>query len=167
MRPLSFFITIFVIFSKICYSFNNNNNILNNLNQFNIKQNQLSPLSRIGMDSVTINEVEGFASAFIGGTVGIMGTMMALEIKTKQDAGLDACPYCMGYGEILCATCLGTGVTNNGDTCTNCNGQKAVECINCKGDGRITPIILQNQNVRDPDSAYQALLTRTNTIENP
>ena len=96
-----------------------------------------------------------------------MGTMMALEIKTKQDAGLDACPSCMGYGEIVCASCLGTGVIANGDTCIKCNGQRAVECINCKGDGRITPIILQNQNVRDPDSAYQALLTRTNTIENP
>jgi len=127
--------------------------------------NKFRPLP-LSLDTSAIHQVEGFAEAFIGGTVGIMGTMMALEVKTKQDAGLDACPYCMGYGEILCASCLGNGI-KAGATCPCCGGGGAVECINCKGDGRVTPLILQNQSVRDPDSAYQAVLTRTNTIENP
>jgi hypothetical protein len=113
-----------------------------------------------------VQEIESLSAAFIGGTLGVMGTMMALEIKTKQDGGLDACPYCMGHGEILCGRCLGTG-SMNGAPCEKCSCNGAIMCINCKGDGRLSPLILQNKVVREPDSAYQGVLTRTSTIDNP
>jgi len=98
--------------------------------------------------------------------VGIMGTMMALEIKSKQDGGLDNCPYCMGHGEILCGSCLGKGAVDGG-ACPDCGSMGAVMCINCKGDGRLSPLILQNKVMQEPDSAYQSKLSRTNTFKNP
>lgn len=117
--------------------------------------------------SLSVNQVEGVVEAFIGGTVGIMGTMIALEMKTKEDAGLEACPYCMGFGEIVCASCCGTGAVNS-ESCQTCGQSGAVLCINCKGDGRMVPLILQNQNSRSPDSAYSStLLKGTSTIDNP
>jgi hypothetical protein len=60
-----------------------------------------------------------------------MGTMMALEIKSKQDGGLDNCPYCMGHGEILCGSCLGRGAAAGG-ACNECGCSGAIMCINCK-----------------------------------
>ena len=45
---------------------------------------------------------DGFTYAFVGGTVGVMFTMFALEWKKTKDKTLEGCPYCMGNGEILC-----------------------------------------------------------------
>ena len=93
---------------------------------------------------------DGFTYAFVGGTVGVMFTMFALEWKKTKDKTLEGCPYCMGNGEILCASCNGAafGLKTG---CSCCNGRGLILCINCKGDGRLTPIILQSRNVRDPE----------------
>lgn len=99
-----------------------------------------------------LGAVEGFAEAFVGGTVGVMSVMFMLEIKKKDDLNLESCPYCMGNGEILCATCMGCTVSNGGQ-CPSCNGRGLITCINCKGDGRITPILLQSKSVRNPEFA--------------
>jgi hypothetical protein len=119
------------------------------------------------LDAGSLDQVEALSAAFIGGTVGIMGTMMALEVKTKQDGGLDCCPYCMGHGEILCGRCLGSGSLSGSGACPECGCTGAVMCLNCKGDGRLTPLMLQNKVTQEPDSAYQSKLSRTSTIDNP
>ena len=93
---------------------------------------------------------DGFTYAFVGGTVGVMFTMFALEWKKTKDKTLEGCPYCMGNGEILCAACNGAAFGLK-TPCTCCNGRGLILCINCKGDGRLTPIILQSRNVRDPE----------------
>lgn len=97
---------------------------------------------------------QGWSEAFVGGTVGVMSVMMMLEIKKKEDLGLESCPYCMGNGEILCATCCGCSVVmgNNG-SCPTCAGRGLILCINCKGDGRITPILLLSKSIRNPEFA--------------
>jgi DnaJ-class molecular chaperone len=98
--------------------------------------------------------VEGLSEAFVGGTVGVMSVMILLEVKKKEDAGLESCPYCMGNGEILCATCCGcTSDLKNNGPCPTCGGRGLVLCINCKGDGRITPILLQSKSTRNPEFA--------------
>ena len=92
---------------------------------------------------------DAVSSAFIGGTVGVMGTMITLELKKgTTDANLDQCPYCIGNGRLLCAGCLGTGSKGN---CKTCNGLGLVECIGCKGDGRNVPLSLISKGQRDPD----------------
>lgn len=90
---------------------------------------------------------EALTDSFLGGTVGVMSVAFLLEVRKVADERLDGCPYCMGNGEILCASCYGTG------DCKFCYGRGLVKCINCKGDGRITPILLQSKAVRDPDYA--------------
>lgn len=92
---------------------------------------------------------DAVTSAFIGGTVGVMGTMVTLELKKgTTDANLDQCPYCIGNGRLLCAECLGTGSEGG---CKTCNGLGLVECIGCKGDGRNVPLSLISKGQRDPD----------------
>ena len=100
-----------------------------------------------------MQEMEAMSAAFIGGTVGIMGTLVALEIKNTKDLSLESCPYCMGHGKILCGTCLGSCKVDGGP-CPNCGATGDVLCINCKGDGRLTPIVFQNKKSREPDSEY-------------
>ena len=95
---------------------------------------------------------EALTDSFLGGTVGVMSVAFLLEVRKVADERLDGCPYCMGNGEILCASCYGTGTETTCD-CKFCYGRGLVKCINCKGDGRITPILLQSKAVRDPDYA--------------
>jgi hypothetical protein len=44
----------------------------------------LLPINPSSLKVSDLSQVEGLSEAFIGGTVGIMGTMIALEIKSKQ-----------------------------------------------------------------------------------
>lgn len=110
------------------------------------------------------NVMEGFSEAFVGGTVGVMSVMILLEVTKVQDKQEEEfCPYCMGNGEILCATCCGNRYNNNSNSrsssassdssnlCPTCSGRGLIICVNCKGDGRITPIILQSKASRDPE----------------
>jgi len=94
---------------------------------------------------------DGIAEAFVGGTVGVMSVALYLELKKLNEKNLEACPYCVGNGEILCGGCLGSGVTA-GTACAICGGRGLVMCINCKGDGRETPILLVSKAVRNPVS---------------
>jgi hypothetical protein len=107
---------------------------------------------------------EGFSEAFVGGTVGVMSVAIILEMMKVQEDNLEACPYCMGNGEILCAVCCGTGSASEG-SCSCCRGRGLVVCINCKGDGRVTPIILQSKAVRDPEYATDGL--RKSSVDSP
>lgn len=95
---------------------------------------------------------DGIAEAFVGGTVGVMSVALYLELKKLNEKNLEACPYCVGNGEILCGGCLGSGVTAGSSICSMCGGRGLVMCINCKGDGRETPILLVSKAVRNPVS---------------
>jgi len=160
-------IVIFMIIIDQSYSFQVRNKIVNSNLDFNVDKKELINLSfgkrkyssntRRKYQLVTNSIIEtssiatdGFTYAFVGGTVGVMFTMFALEWKKTKDKSLEGCPYCMGNGEILCASCNGAAFGLKAE-CTCCNGRGLILCINCKGDGRLTPIILQSRNVRDPE----------------
>lgn len=95
--------------------------------------------------------MEGFAQAFVGGTVGVMSVSIIVELRKAVDKSDDFCPYCMGNGEMLCGLCCGMKMQGQ-DVCSCCSGRGLVMCLNCKGDGRITPLILQSKATRDPVS---------------
>lgn len=110
----------------------------------------------IGMEQ----DVDAITAAFIGGTVGVMSVAVMVEMRKKSDDGtLESCPYCMGNGEILCASCLGSAVGKDGVACSCdvCRGRGLIMCINCKGDGRETPIIFKSKAVRDPEYAADGI----------
>ena len=41
------------------------------------------------------------------GAVGVVGTMVALEVKMRQVNERSKCPYCSGSGQLTCARCYG------------------------------------------------------------
>lgn len=93
--------------------------------------------------SFSLNAINGF----IGGSVGVIGTVIATLIKKGEVKERLKCVYCDGGGQILCGHCLGTGVISYADEfgkvttekCENCEGTGTVVCINCQGSGISVP----------------------------
>lgn len=54
----------------------------------------------------TVNEV---MSAICGGTVGVMGTIIALEVRRQRVKERKQCPYCRGTGKLPCGACYSVG----------------------------------------------------------
>ena len=83
----------------------------------------------------------------------------AIEAKKQKVKASKRCPYCMGTGQIECASCLGAGVrtTLGGDEvmCGVCNGRGVHSCENCKGRGRFIPTLLDARISRDPESELE------------
>ena len=98
---------------------------------------------------------ESLSNAFIGGTVGVMGAMVSLELKKgTTDLNLEQCPYCIGNGRLLCGSCFGSCVDKvTGEHCSICGGMGLVECVGCKGDGRNVPLMLVSKAQRNPEYA--------------
>ena len=106
----------------------------------------ISPWMEITEDgdlNFSLNAVNGF----IGGSVGVLGTVISTMIKKNEVKDRLKCTYCDGTGQILCGHCLGTGSLlvkgESGElapvTCPNCEGSGTVVCINCQGSGLSVP----------------------------
>ncbi|GJD05829.1 hypothetical protein Gasu2_02780 [Galdieria sulphuraria] len=54
----------------------------------------------------TVNEV---TSALAGGTVGVMGTLLVLEVIRQRIEEMRQCPYCRGLRKLPCGLCYGMG----------------------------------------------------------
>ena len=86
-------------------------------------------------------------NGFIGGSVGVVGTVISTMIKKDQVKDRLKCTYCDGSGQILCGYCLGSGsLTVRSETgasksipCPNCDATGTVVCINCQGSGLSVP----------------------------
>ena len=125
---LRIFISFVILLQSICYAFNQ-------FHQINSKQVKVAlPIDRYRngylrksrretkhdiVPVASIETLDGITTAFIGGTVGVMSVMLLLEIKKKDDLGLESCPYCMGNGEILCAACCACAGVTGGIVCTH------------------------------------------------
>mmetsp|Transcript_6351 Transcript_6351/g.8941 ORF Transcript_6351/g.8941 Transcript_6351/m.8941 type:complete len:210 (+) Transcript_6351:38-667(+) len=83
------------------------------------------------------------AAAFIGGTFGVMGTLVVYEQGRYKARMRVACPYCEGRGALTCGACAGT----NPD-CTVCGGTGRIKCVNCEATGLAIPPQLE----RKPDA---------------
>merc|ERR1719506_3357845 len=76
-----------------------------------------------GEFSFSLNAVNGF----IGGSVGVVGTVVAANIKKGEVKERLKCTYCDGSGQIICGHCFGlrkivpydSDVTEDVD-CSNC-----------------------------------------------
>lgn len=54
----------------------------------------------------TVNEI---VAALAGGTVGVMGTIIALEVGRQRAKERKQCPYCRGTGKLPCGECYTLG----------------------------------------------------------
>eukprot|EP00614_Pseudopedinella_elastica_P013103 CAMPEP_0172614274 /NCGR_PEP_ID=MMETSP1068-20121228/49311_1 /TAXON_ID=35684 /ORGANISM="Pseudopedinella elastica, Strain CCMP716" /LENGTH=229 /DNA_ID=CAMNT_0013419011 /DNA_START=126 /DNA_END=815 /DNA_ORIENTATION=- len=91
---------------------------------------------------------------FLGGTVGVLGTLLTYEKARFRMKQRILCPYCNGGGVITCGACLGCGKTlvkvgPNGAkescACETCGGIGEVACVNCKAEGVTVPVALQRK----------------------
>lgn len=79
----------------------------------------------------TINEI---TAAFAGGTVGVMGTIITLEVRRQRVKERKQCPYCRGTGKLPCATCYTLRAVPCADTvtaqqgCTTCQERGYLQC---------------------------------------
>mmetsp|Transcript_8383 Transcript_8383/g.18006 ORF Transcript_8383/g.18006 Transcript_8383/m.18006 type:complete len:209 (+) Transcript_8383:47-673(+) len=119
------------------------------------------------------------AAAFAGGTVGVMGSLIAWELRHLRDRESKYCPYCLGTGQLRCGGCFGQGfrlrsggsavmtsangesvvdsdlkgAVTNGDAmsydCDVCDARKFVVCCHCGGDGRLIPESIQHAATGD------------------
>lgn len=79
----------------------------------------------------TVNEV---VSAICGGTVGVMGTIIALEVRRQRVKERKQCPYCRGTGKLPCATCYSIGTVpsvtafSGQESCAMCSSSGYLQC---------------------------------------
>ena len=111
----------------------------------------LSPWLQIDADSGDVQFSANAINGFIGGTVGVVGTVLATQKKKAEVKDRLTCVYCGGSGTIKCGTCAGTGsllaegVTSFTEgvsatqACGTCEGTSHVVCINCQGSGMSVP----------------------------
>ena len=110
----------------------------------------LSPWLQIDADSGDVQFSASAINGFIGGTVGVVGTVLATQKKKAEVKDRLTCVYCGGSGTIKCGTCAGTGsllaegvtsFTEGAATqaCGTCEGTSHVVCINCQGSGLNIP----------------------------
>lgn len=105
------------------------------------------PVLQSVFDSAGTEEV---VSAIAGGTVGVLGSVLAIEVKKMKVQKSKECPYCNGKGSLVCAGCLGES-----SDCIVCSGVRVIPCENCKGRGRFIPTMLDRRASRDPETAAE------------
>ena len=118
-------------------------------------------------------------NGFIGGSVGVVGTVISTMIKKEEVKGRLKCNYCNGSGQIVCGHCLGQGQKKyflesatiyDGSTvqamaCDNCEQTGTVVCINCQGSGISVPEdflqMLGDEEIGFTESDYIGLFDET------
>lgn len=79
----------------------------------------------------TVTEI---TAAIAGGTVGVMGTIITLELQRQRVKHRKQCPYCRGTGKLPCASCYTIGAVPSRtaltaqEVCTCCNERGFLQC---------------------------------------
>lgn len=79
----------------------------------------------------TINEI---TAAIAGGTVGVMGTIITLEVRRQRAKERQQCPYCRGTGILPCGRCYTLGAVPSGhsltaqEECSACLSKGYLQC---------------------------------------
>ncbi|MCO5579441.1 hypothetical protein L7F22_033296 [Adiantum nelumboides] len=96
-----------------------------------------------------LSEVDPIVASFSGGAVGVISSLMVVEMNNAKLQEQKRCRYCLGTGYLACARCSGTGalvmaeaVSTAGKSdkrlrpltnqrCPNCSGAARVMCPTC------------------------------------
>ncbi|CAM9320833.1 unnamed protein product [Ectocarpus fasciculatus] len=110
------------------------------------RDRSIAPLRAINQD--TLFSANEWIAGVAGGSVGVLGTLIQLELKQEKLKSRRNCPYCDGSGKLVCGVCFSAGtfsVKQPGSDaystlpCPGCSGKKYIRCLNCRGDGRAVP----------------------------
>lgn len=92
-----------------------------------------------------LSEVDPIVASFSGGAVGVISSLMVVEINNAKLQEQKRCRYCQGTGYLACARCSGTGAlvmaeagksdkrlrSSTNQRCPNCSGAARVMCPTC------------------------------------
>eukprot|EP00306_Pavlova_sp_CCMP459_P020577 CAMPEP_0185550226 /NCGR_PEP_ID=MMETSP1381-20130426/19817_1 /TAXON_ID=298111 /ORGANISM="Pavlova sp., Strain CCMP459" /LENGTH=221 /DNA_ID=CAMNT_0028162999 /DNA_START=38 /DNA_END=704 /DNA_ORIENTATION=- len=85
-------------------------------------------------------------AAFVGGAVGVIGTLESIQARRRAVRERLTCVYCDGQGTLACGVCYGSGVTSDGQPCPNCSGTGKVSCVSCQGSGN-SVLLAEDRNL--------------------
>lgn len=90
-----------------------------------------------------LSEVDPIVASFSGGAVGVISSLIVVEINNVKQQEDKTCKYCHGTGYLACARCSATGssassiaVTNMSSTWHSSSAQSG-RCSNCLGTGKV------------------------------
>lgn len=83
--------------------------------------------------------VDPIVASFCGGAVGVLSTLLLLEVNNVKQQQQNRCHYCMGTGYLTCGSCIGSGITTEPEgrcSCAFCAGTGKVMCTGCLCTGK-------------------------------
>jgi hypothetical protein len=91
-----------------------------------------------------LSEVDPIVASFSGGAVGVISSLMVVEINNVKQQERKRCRYCHGTGYLACARCAGSGalidvepVAIVGDNDSPLSPPKARRCPTCSGAAKV------------------------------
>ncbi|KAJ1631808.1 hypothetical protein T492DRAFT_993112 [Pavlovales sp. CCMP2436] len=88
-------------------------------------------------------------AAFVGGTVGVVGTVQSILTRRRAVRERLTCVYCDGAGMLMCGVCVGSGRSAAGTPCPNCKGSGHVACVSCQGSGNSVLLASDRNLIRE------------------
>ena len=77
-----------------------------------------------------LSQVDPIVASFCGGAVGVLTSLLIVEVNNVKQQAKSRCAYCEGTGYIACGNCFSSG------TLVNAQGQTGM-CVNCSGTGKV------------------------------
>lgn len=82
-------------------------------------------------------EVDPIVASFCGGAVGVLSTLLLVEVNNSTAQVKRRCIYCEGMGYLTCGNCLGAGIPPaSSSKCAYCAGTGKVMCTSCLCTGK-------------------------------
>jgi len=81
-------------------------------------------------------QVDPFVASFTGGAVGVLSTLLIVEVNNVKLQAKKRCAYCKGTGYLGCAVCEASGkkfdiTKKQQGVCSSCSGTNKVMCTSC------------------------------------
>lgn len=90
-----------------------------------------------------LSEVDPIVASFSGGAVGVISSLIVVEINNVKQQEDKTCKYCCGTGYLACARCSATGlcipnaVATNHSSVQGSSSARAERCPNCSGTAKV------------------------------
>ncbi|KAM3248193.1 protein ORANGE, chloroplastic [Capsicum annuum] len=91
-----------------------------------------------------LSQVDPIVASFSGGAVGVISSLMVVEINNVKQQEHKRCKYCLGTGYLACARCSNTGALVLIEPVSTINRTdkpppppKTERCPNCSGSGKV------------------------------
>eukprot|EP00249_Psilotum_nudum_P013834 c24541_g1_i1 orf=699-1748(-) len=91
-----------------------------------------------------LSQVDPIVASFAGGAVGVISSLMVVEVNNVKQQEQKRCKYCLGTGYLTCARCSGTGALVTAKSVATPGGSDhsllpstTQRCSNCLGAGKV------------------------------